>query len=80
MAKNEQEFNVKLMQAAELYLCLKIINCPPENYNYSRKDITENAWTKVAQEMNGTGKYFIFFVILCFLFVLFYYLLIRQSC
>jgi len=71
MARNEQECNVMLVQAVELY---------PSLYNYklseySRKDITENAWAKVAQQVNETGKCFILFVILCFL----YYILLFIS-
>jgi DNA polymerase sigma len=76
MAKNEQEFNVKLVEAVELYPCLYNYKLP----EYSRRDITENAWAKVAQQVNETGKYFIFFIVLYFLFILFYYLLARQIC
>jgi hypothetical protein len=63
MAKNEQEFNVKLVEAVEL--------CPYlDNYKlpeYSRDNITENAWAKVAEQLNETGKSFV----LCYFFILF---------
>jgi hypothetical protein len=59
MVKHEQEFNVKLVEAVELYPCLYNYQLP----EYARKDITENAWAKVAQQVNKPGKYLIFFVI-----------------
>jgi hypothetical protein len=39
MAKNELKYNVKLVEAVELYPCLCNYKLP----EYSRKDITENA-------------------------------------
>lgn len=50
--KDDAVFNIKFVQAVEKHPCL---------YNntlaeYSRKDISDNAWKVVAEEVDETGK------------------------
>lgn len=49
---SEEQNNIRFVQIIEKFPCLY-------NYNiseYSRKDITEKAWSEVAEEINSTGK------------------------
>lgn len=49
---SEEENNIRFVQIIEKYPCLY-------NYNlseYSRRDVTENAWSEIAKETKSTGK------------------------
>lgn len=52
MAKiNESVLTINLVKAVEKYPCLYNFKIP----EYARKDITEKAWSKVAEEVKETG-------------------------
>lgn len=56
--KDEPAFNARLVGTIEQYPCLY-------NYKmkeYSNRNTTDQAWTKVAQEMKETGNYTYLFI------------------
>lgn len=50
--KNECILTISLVEAVEKYPCLYNYKIP----EYARKDITEKAWSKVAEEVKETGN------------------------
>jgi len=56
----EENLTIKLVEAVEQYPCLYNYKIP----EYARRDITEKAWSKVAEEVKETGNN------ICILFLL----------
>lgn len=57
---NDQALNIKFVQKVEEYPCLY-------NYkltDYSRKDVTERAWSEVGKVFKLTGKYLYLIILL----------------
>jgi len=52
MSKKECVLTINLVEAVEKYPCLYNYKLP----EYARKDLTEKAWSKVAEEVKETGN------------------------